>query len=72
MTPCNEPSEREWLEGLRYEDKFPEPTDPCLLCAGEGAIGTGYSNSFADCSDAMECPQCEGTGSAALLGKEQP
>lgn len=32
MTQCNEPSEREWLEGLRYEDKFPPRGAPGCTC----------------------------------------
>lgn len=27
-----EPSEREWLEGLRYEDKFPPKREKCAGC----------------------------------------
>lgn len=35
-----EPTEREWLEGLRYEDKFPDPDQQerwgiCPHCGGE-------------------------------------
>jgi hypothetical protein len=28
-----EPTEREWLEGLRYEDKFPD-LEPCPMGCG--------------------------------------
>lgn len=39
-----------------------EPENPCSMCGGEGEIGTGYSYSFVDSSDAMRCPRCEGDG----------
>lgn len=44
------------------DDDYVEPADPCTLCKGEGAIGTGLSESFVDASDAMECPRCGGSG----------
>lgn len=43
-------------------DDYVEPEHPCKLCHGEGAIGTGLSDSFVDASDAMPCPACDGTG----------
>jgi DnaJ-class molecular chaperone len=36
----------------------------CSTCNGEGAVGTGLSNSFVDASDAMLCPDCGGSGAA--------
>lgn len=44
------------------EEVCTEPEHPCSMCHGEGYVGTGYSTSFVDASDAMECPRCEGTG----------
>jgi hypothetical protein len=54
-----EPTEREWLEGLRYEDKFPEP---------EGCGGDGYHDIVDDFGGVIGprpctgCPDCT-TGS---------
>lgn len=47
----NEPTEREWLEGLRYEDKFPDEEGkgcdeirlvPCRLNFAEEPTPIGY------------------------------
>lgn len=39
----------------------------CPTCHGEGYIGTGYSDSFVDASDAMPCPnpECDAGGDDA-------
>lgn len=52
------------LQELASEDEPFEPENPCPDCKGEGAIGTGYSSSFVDVSDAMSCPACGGSGEA--------
>lgn len=44
------------------EEVHTDPEHPCSMCDGEGYLGTGYSNSFVDASDAMPCPRCETTG----------
>lgn len=48
-------SEREWLEGLRFEDKFPEDEEPSKgpdRCGGCGQFlrkDSLYSNRCSDC-----------------------
>jgi hypothetical protein len=52
---ASECAEREFLEGLRYEDKFPDECPDCAYGQQEDCTGMLY-----------RCPTCNGTGRAAL------
>jgi rubrerythrin len=64
-----EPTEREWLEGLRYEDKFPDADD-------ERQTETGSVLCCPDCGvncvvdpPGVRCPEC-GKRPADILNPE--
>jgi hypothetical protein len=70
----SDPTEREWLEGLRYEDKFPDcpgcgapygypSAGPCLDHGSANAVADVPGiTSCIDCGRRLvrsECPVCE-------------